>query len=388
VLARAQWHTPWWVSRQHLASRLARRGWSLLYATGPWALGRPAGVGRWLAPAWGGPFDRLPGLSPGELLVDRPGHWPRGATQVTPWIRFHLRRYAGHLGRAPFSARTRRRILFVCHPSFWPLVELLRADRVVYYIHDAYLRVRGAPAAWRGYADALAVRADLVVAAARNMADGLPATVLERLHILPHGVDVDAIAGGANAPCPPDLASIPRPRLGYVGRVNLKTDLGTLLGVAHRRPDWHWAVVGALQHAAIEADAEQRTRLDALRGLDNVHFLGVRDRREIPAYLAHMDVNTIPYRVDREGYWSTSLPTKLYEYLAAGRPVVASALENLLPHSSVLAIARTTDGWVDAIDHAVTAGGVADPARRRAHAAGNSWEDRVDRLEGWLWPLA
>jgi glycosyltransferase involved in cell wall biosynthesis len=359
----------------------------MIYATGPWALERASGR-RWLAPAWRGRFERVPGVEPGELLLDRPGHWPYDLAQTTPQVLFHLSRYARRLIHAPSSCDAGRRILFVCHPCFWPLVEIMRPDRVVYFIHDAYARVRGAPDAWRRYAQALALRADLVVSVAPNMAEELPGSVLERLRFLPHGVDLEAIAGGVSSPCPADVAPIPRPRLGYVGRVNRKTDLTTVRSVAERRRDWHWVVVGALQDAVIANDVEQRRCLEALRSLDNVHFLGVRDQRDIPAYLAHMDVNTIPYRLERDGYWAWTSPIKLFEYLAAGRPIVASALENLMPHRSVLAAVRTPDEWMDAIHHAVTAGGVADPVRRRAQAAANSWDARVDLLDGWLRPLA
>ena len=379
VLSRAPWHTSWWVSRQHLMTRLARRGWSIVYSTGP--MNAPwASPLKFLSAGWHGSFKKIKEIDQGELLVDQAGRWPSNWTGLPYFDRMTLQHYAHHLMHAPISSTTTKRIVFVCHPAFWPLVVGLNPDRIVYYIHDAYLQVPGAPKHWRSYSEQIASRANLIISVAENMARDLCGRQANSPRLLPHGVDFEMIVKGETESCPLDLARIPHPRLGYTGRVNNKTDLKTLTLIAQRRPTWHWVIIGKVERCL----PTQRGYLKILQNLKNVHFLGVRDREHIPAYFAHMDVNTILYRLDEDGYWLRTFPTKLFEYLAAGRPVVASALENILPYSSVLAPVQTPDEWVEAIERAIHLGGPGTSAARRAIAQQNTWEERVDLLEGWL----
>ena len=113
--------------------------------------------------------------------------------------------------------------------------------------------------------------------------------------------------------------------------------------------------------------------------------------QQIPLYLPWLVAEMIPTKstttfyssIDR-GYWSTTFPTKLFEYLAAGRPVVTSALENVMPYASVVTPARTTKEWIEAIEHAIADGGTGSAAERRAVARENTWDHCVDLLEGWL----
>ena len=162
--------------------------------------------------------------------------------------------------------------------------------------------------------------------------------------------------------------------------MNNKTDLHTLGIVARQRPEWHWVIIGKIERCL----PKQQRYLRILKNLQNIHFLGVRDREQIPAYLVHMDVNTIMYRLDDTGYWSRSFPTKLFEYLAAGRPVVSSALENVLPYASVLAPVHTPNEWIGALERAIDSGGIGNAVQRRAVARQNTWDHRVDLLESWL----
>jgi glycosyltransferase involved in cell wall biosynthesis len=389
MLGKPRWHNPWWMSRQHLMARLARRGWSIVYATGPLVYGENRRR-EWRSAPWSRSLEAISGVEPGRLLVDRPGRWLPSWPRFGAYDRLVLRRYARFLMRASGAKRGGPRIAFVEHPSAWPYLQCLEPCRVVYYVHDAYLRVPGARKRpeWREYEQRIAERADLVIGVARNMLVDLPREIADAAELLPHGVDFDAVVAGERAPCPADLAEIPRPRIGYIGRVTLKTDLATIDAVAKARPDLHWVFVGQPGGWTVKNDAVAGSLLASLRGLDNVHFLGVREQAEIPAYLAHMDVNTIPYRTEDTGYWSATFPTKLFEYLACARPVVSSPLENLGAYASVVDLPETAAEWVAAIDRGVRDGGVGTPEARRTIARANTWDERVDHLERWLLALS
>src|SRR5207248_11181812 len=123
-----------------------------------------------------------------------------------------------------------------------------------------------------------------------------------------------------------------------------KLDLGLCRELALRRPDWSFVFVGPVEGPDVPA---------ALAGRPNVHLLGVKDQAELPAYLAHFAVSIIPYR--RTPYTERINALKLYECLAAGRPVVATNLPCYASFAELVATAGDVDGFVSAIERALLA---------------------------------
>jgi glycosyltransferase involved in cell wall biosynthesis len=119
----------------------------------------------------------------------------------------------------------------------------------------------------------------------------------------------------------------------------------------------------------------------------NVHFVGQKDRRDVPAYVGHMDVNTMCYRSDDSGWWTACSPLKLHEYLACGLPVVSTPLEAVLPFSNVVNLASDSEQWERAIQTELDAAGAGSREGRQAVAQENSWDARVDFLENRLHAL-
>jgi glycosyltransferase involved in cell wall biosynthesis len=254
-------------------------------------------------------------------------------------------------------------------------------------VYDAYPLMGQWSDELDGYLRALAGAADLITVAAEAMAGILPEPARGKVRFLPNGADVESFIEAEDAPCPADLAAIPRPRIGYAGGLNRKVDYPAIAEVARRRPDWHLVLIGGAEDANVMADPDLADAFAACRSLANVHFLGLRPRAEIAAFARHMDVNVMIYRSDGSGWYRYIYPLKLHEYLAAGRPVVSSPLDSVRPFRAVVDLADTPDAWLAAIERAL-AGGVGTPDRRRAVALENTWDKRVDLLEGWLTGLA
>src|SRR3546814_2588439 len=95
----------------------------------------------------------------------------------------------------------------------------------------------------------------------------------------------------------------------------------------------------------------------------NVHFLGVKDRSEIPVYLNGCDVLSLPLSTSFVGF-----PTKLYEYLASGKPVISWNGENIRPLAHLIAPADGVDAWLEALDRALDGRGPGSPEARKAVA--------------------
>jgi glycosyltransferase involved in cell wall biosynthesis len=244
-----------------------------------------------------------------------------------------------------------------------------------YHVTDDYAAMPGADAdPTVAAADAeLVRRADCVFVTSPHLAAtrGLGGP---RIHVMPNVADVDhfftALTPATTVPA--DVAGLPRPIAGFVGAVDAyKLDLALLRTCALVAPEISWVFVGPV------AWSDPTTRLDAL-DLPNVHVLGARPFAALPAYLKGFDVALIPYRLTP--YTRSSSPLKLWEYLAAGRPVVATELPGVEAARDLVTVARNADELVAAVRrHARD--GAARAAERAAAAASHSWTGRVAEIE-------
>jgi glycosyltransferase involved in cell wall biosynthesis len=294
------------------------------------------------------------------------------------------------LRRAVGADDSRRPIALLFHPVFWPYARHLRPLGLIYYSYDAHHLAPGWTEELARYEASLVEAADLIAAFSRGMLDHMPGDGPRRGRVLPTGVDVEPFESSDLQPCPEDLARIPRPRIGYVGRVNQKLDHALILGVATRRPDWHWVFVGrvgAYPDGRFAADAEAESLWRRCIALPNVHTLENKPHDDVPRYLRNMDLNALCYRTSGSGWWSEIFPVKSLEYLAAGRPIVSTPVKSLHTFSDHMAFGSTADEWVAAIESGLRDGGPGTEVSRRALARSNTWDDRINCLEGWMLEL-
>jgi len=370
---------PWqgqWVNRQQLFSRIGLVK-QVLYSVGGWFAWNRS-TDDWKNGSWGGRLTREHNVwvddSP-KLLTRIPRFGPLDRLmlrlQANRW-----RRMLSRHGDAPLVA-------YVFHPTFAPYLPYLRADRLVYHVYDMYDHMPGWNTTLEQAERELIAAADLVVAASDAMAEGLRGKGAREVRVLPNGADVAAFGRAVDDPGsePEDLRHIPHPRLGWVGSLHPEVDYAMIAELAHRRPDWHFVLVG-------DASQQPNARADADRALcrtrPNVHFLGGRPIHTIPGYVAHMDVNLMCYRLADDMWIKAIYPLKLHEYLAVGHPVISADIPSVRPFAEVVRIAHGTDDWQQAITEALAGSGQGTPTSRRETAARNGWDSRVATLRGWL----
>lgn len=368
------------MNRQHLLSRLAQRGWPVVYSTGaPHFWSRR--TTEWKRLPLLGTFVNRDGV-----LVDRPSRLLLRRETSRTWdrlvIRTHLRRLLRGLRTSPGSV-----ICYVFHPSFWPYVEALNPTRLVYHVYDAFHLTTEWSARMEEAQAQLVDRASLLIATSLPMAESFPGARSASVKELPNAVDFDLFAPPSEPPFPPDLGHIARPRIVHAGSINEKVDLGLLRALALTRPDWNWVLLGHLSSKA-HANGEFGRLWSSCVALPNVHYLGAKPHQDLPGYLQHADVNVMCYQTSGVGWWQRLYPLRLHELLAAGRPVVASRLETLVPFSHVLALPTALKEWTQALEHAIVGGGVSSVPARRLVASQNTWAHRVTELEGWLFSIA
>ncbi len=164
---------------------------------------------------------------------------------------------------------------------------------------------------------------------------------------------------------PADLAGATHPIVGYYGAISAWFDFDLIRHAARSHPEWTFVLIGSTWGAPPHDD---------LRDLPNLRFLGEKPYAELPAYLAHFDVATIPFTLSP--LIEATSPVKFFEYLAAGKPVVASEIPELVPHRDLAWLARGAPEFTRAIEEALECTGPEDRARRRAFAAQHTWAAR------------
>src|SRR5262249_17399071 len=194
---------------------------------------------------------------------------------------------------------------------------------------------------------------------------------------IPEGVDYQAYS--KLVPEPVDIASIPRPRIGYTGMLKKQLDWSLLLSLALRHSSWSFVFVGPRS-----PHPEIRDTLEQLSRRSNVHFLGGKSVHELTAYPQHFDVCIMPYRTN--DYTKYIYPLKLHEYLASGRPVVGSPIRSLQDFAFIIALARTIEEWSQALSDSLTpdASGSVQIEARRSVARQYDWERLVRLIAGTL----
>lgn len=363
-----------WVNRQQLLSRLSQRH-HVVYSTGAMHLW-DRGTAAWQAAPWLGGMQDDNGVQ-----VDRPGRamvrWQRFPAWDAAVVGAQARRLRQACGEAGAL------VAYICHPNLVDYVEALRPDFVVYHCYDLYGNQPGWNATLEIAERELLRRADLVFSPTAMLSQHLSNKAPREVRVLPNAADVVAIqrAVEGKVPAPADLARIPEPRIGYVGSVHPQLDYGLIDALAQRQPDWNFVFIGDDQKRDMLAGDQA---LQSLRQRPNAHFLGPRHRSDVPAYLVHMNVNMMFYRLDSASWTHVAYPLKLHEYLAAGRPVVSVPLPMIQEFAPEIAFVQGAQAWEAALAQALSEDDQAMVASRRRIAAQNSWEARTAVLDSWL----
>jgi glycosyltransferase involved in cell wall biosynthesis len=195
-------------------------------------------------------------------------------------------------------------------------------------------------------------------------------------HLVPNAGDYEHfVKAGDRAFAAPEVRDLPRPVLGFVGNfLASKVDFGLLEQVARGHPAATLVLIGP-------PGRETGPALERLARLPNIRWLGPKPYEELPRYVAAFDVGLIPYVSN--AYTRSCFPLKLYEYLAAGKPVVASGLPELAGMEPDVTLASDASRFIDAVKEAVEHDHCeADRVRRRHIASQNSWDAKTDRLLG------
>jgi len=268
------------------------------------------------------------------------------------------------------SRGCKKTILYLWRPEDYELLDWIEHDASCYHIDDEYsFSSEELPV------DELEVEVirnvDTVFVHSKRLMQK-KGQINPNTEYLPNGVEYGRFQNLTIEP--PELSSIPHPRIGYVGVIKKQLDLEMLIELANRRTDCSFVFVGPIGNMSTKTDD-----LRNLQELANTHFLGCREVEDLPAYIQHLDVCMLCYVVD--SYTNCIFPLKLNEYLACGKPVIGSPITTL-EDFQVVAVATTVDDWSEAITSQLSqeSQSPARIAERKRVAERYDWKDLVHRI--------
>lgn len=250
------------------------------------------------------------------------------------------------------------------------LKELVRNDFTAYYIRDylteqPYFIKHGAR-----LEQGLLKKADAAFANSSYLAR-YAAQYQPRSYDVGQGCDLTAFKQTPSE-LPKDLGAIESPIIGYVGALlSSRLDITLIDEVAQAQPDWNIVLVGPQDDAFKGSTLHQRA---------NVHFLGEKKGEEVPAYIQGFDVCINPQQINT--MTQGNYPRKIDEYLAAGKPAVATATEAMQLFDSYVYLGYGVTDYVDNIKRALKEIGNSDlQNRRKKFAFSHTWEESVSRIK-------
>ena len=259
-------------------------------------------------------------------------------------------------------------LLWYYTPMALAFTRHLRPLATVYDCMDELSAFRGAPKAM------VEREAELLKRAAVVFTGGLSLYEAKRdqhrnIHPFPSSIDAAHFAQARFIESEPsDQSGIPRPRIGFFGVIDERLDTELLEAIAALRPDWHIVMIGPVVKIA-PADLPRRP---------NIHYLGGKEYKDLPSYLAGWDVALMPFARNESTRFIS--PTKTPEYLAAGKPVVSTSIRDVVRQYGEMGLVRIADrpeAFVAAVEQAL-----------REDAANDDWLIRVDELlarTSWDW---
>lgn len=187
------------------------------------------------------------------------------------------------------------------------------------------------------------------------------------------GCGVDAVHFGkamlAWTSVPPELANLPRPVLGYFGVIDERLDYSLIKRLAESHPDASVAMVGPF------AKVDPRS----LPQLPNIYWLGQRTYDELPAIVKAFDVCLMPFAMNESTQYIN--PTKTLEYMAAGKPIVSTAVPDVMRNfTPVVKIAHSVEDFLTAVRHALCHPDPKLIAKGIESAQDSSWDSTVSKM--------
>ena len=243
-------------------------------------------------------------------------------------------------------------ILWIGNPPLWNTVNNYQAKMVVYDCCDDFHEF------WGKMEDSLTQRADVVITTAQRLVERKSAEKPGKVFLVPNGVDVDVFK----------YEEIPikmNRRLGYVGALADWVDWDLIKYCATHLTGWEIALIGPEFHKVP----------NEIKHHGNIKLYGLKPYKELPMWIRNLDVCTVPFKINK--ITRATNPIKMYEYLALGKPVVTTDMDEIRRYADVVSIAKTHEEFVQKVLEEAATNSPAKEKKRVERIQAETWASRA-----------
>jgi len=247
--------------------------------------------------------------------------------------------------------------------------EYLKPTLSVYYRRDNLLSIDF----WKKHAcrlePLLISKSDLVVCNSPQLAE-FAKKYNPCSHNVGQGLDLSLYDKSSNQTVPKDLVIIPEPRIGYIGNItSMRLDADLIYQLANSKPEYSFVMVGG---------EDNYFSSHLLHELKNVHFLGSVSTDEVPSYISALQVCMNPQLINE--LTIGNYPRKVDEYLAMGKPVIATKTATMELFKDYVYLCSTLSDYQDAVEKAIVDNSEEIIKQRIQFARSHSWENNVNEI--------
>ena len=373
IFSTADWNNPFWTNKQHTADNLASRGHKVLYIE---SLGL-----------------RAPTLKTQDLsrIFKRILSFFKGARQVKSniWVysplviplhRFKFIRLINSfllksiLNYYKCRLGLKEAIVWTYNPIVLDLMKSLNPKNMIYHAVDDLSAAPGMDSELITKEELkLTKEVDIIFCTSQKLYQRFNHIDSNKLFYFSNVVDFEHFSKARNNQTKPkDLENIKKPIIGFIGAISeYKLDIKLIKASALKRPDISWVLIGKV------GEGQPMSSIDDLREIPNIHLLGPKDYKDLPTYLHFFDVCTIPAPIN--DYTQSMFPMKYYEYMAAGKPIIASDIDSLKENKECHYFYRSFEEFIKLLDEALTCG-VKNKDKCDQLARENTWSKRLDKM--------
>lgn len=264
-------------------------------------------------------------------------------------------------------------ILWTSVPNVVDIVGLIGERKDVFYCYDEFSK-------WPGISHKIVTqmeqelieKVDLILTTSTKLYQEKKSSKCHT-YLLPHGVDLEHFAKVSNeeTEIAEEILNIKKPIIGFYGVIDERMDRELIRYIASSLPDVSIVFLGR--------------RLINLPEAKNIHFLDEVPYERLPNYVKAFDVCIIPYLVNELSKYIN--PLKFKEYLATGKPVVSTPLEEVLKYKEVIKIAANKEDFVNRIKWAIKEDKKETIKKRQNSVKNESWETKVEEVSNYLQEL-
>lgn len=203
-------------------------------------------------------------------------------------------------------------------------------------------------------------------------------TTGKSVYVIPHGVDYKSFQNSKERKSGiyKSVEKIKRPILGFIGLMHYVVDFDLLVYIAVQRPYWSIMLLGRTWLI----NKKDKGLFDELIKKKNVYYFGEASRENMPIYLSKVDVCLLPKK--RIEFNKFAAPLKIWEYMAAGKPIVAVDQGVKYDCSEFIKVASNKEEFIRKIEECLKENKEEEIIKRKQVAKNNSWESRTKQMMG------